>query len=212
MSTKSPSPALPDLNAVSANGATAPAVAGPDPFDPESLRLPQDFSAALRVKRALLTVPVRKPSREWFIRVHPDPAYRLHTAVLELKEVGEAYLVAQDLWPDLAGESTFTTKMLFLTINRQQVAFFWPVRLPGIDGRVDEWSKSALEAAQMAMHNWIRVTPDQSLGAYQVFYADHALEPVWPEHSMSALLRIAFKDRYVDTLDHPILCQLRGEV
>jgi hypothetical protein len=36
----------------------------PDPFDPESLRLSQDFSAALGVKKALLTVPVRKPAKE----------------------------------------------------------------------------------------------------------------------------------------------------
>jgi hypothetical protein len=203
---------LPDLNAVSANGAIAPLAPGPDPFDPESLRLPQDFSAALGVKKALLTLPVRKPAKEWFIRVHPEAQYHLHTAVIELRETQEVYLVAQHLWPDLAGESTFTSKMLFLTVNRQQVLFFWPVRLPGTDGRVDTWSKSALEAAQMATTTWVRVTPDQSLGAYNVFYAEHAIEPVWPDLSMGALLRIAFKDRYVDTLEHPVLRQLRGEV
>jgi hypothetical protein len=155
---------------------------------------------------------VRKPSREWFVRVHSDPVYHLRTAVLELKEVGEMYLVSQHLWPNLAGESTFTSRMLFLTVNRQQVVFFWPVRLPGTDGRIDTWSKSALEAAEMARHTWVRVTPDQSLGAYNVFYADHASEPIWPDMTMSALLRIAFKDRYIDTLDHLILRQLRGEV
>jgi hypothetical protein len=185
---------------------------GPDPFDPESLRLPQDFSVALGVKKALLTIPVRRPAREWFVRVHPDAAYHLQTAVIELKEVGEVYLVHQDLWGDLAGESTFTSKMLFLTVNRQQVVFFWPVRLPGADGRVDTWSKSALEAAQLAMHTWVRVTPDQSLGGYNVYYAEHVVDPVWPELPMRELLRIAFKDRYIATLDHPILRQLRGEV
>jgi hypothetical protein len=40
----------------------------------------------------------------------------------------------------------------------------------------------------------------------------HPRDPVWPELSMQELLRIAFKDRYVDTLDHIILRQLRGEV
>ena len=106
---------LPDLAAGSLNGVPTPPdlEEGPDPFDPEHLRLPQDFGAALGVKKALLTIPVRRPAREWFIRTHPDPAYHLHTAVIELKEVGEVYLVAQHLWPDLAGESTFTSKMLF---------------------------------------------------------------------------------------------------
>jgi len=210
----STSASLPDVAAVSSNGTPAPAPldAGPDPFDPESLRLSPDFSTALGVKKALLTVPVRKPAKEWFIRVHPDPAYHLQTAVVELKEVGEVYLVSPHLWPDLAGESTFTSKMLFLTVNRQQVLFFWPVRLPGPDGRVDSWSKSALEAAQMATQKWVRVTPDPNLGAYNVFYAEHAVDPAWPELSLRALLRIAFKERYIDTLDHPVLRQLRGEV
>jgi hypothetical protein len=122
------------------------------------------------------------------------------------------YLVAQPLWPALADESTFTAKMLFLAVNRQTTPFFWPVRLPGTDGHIDTWSKSALEAAQMAMHTWVRVAPDMSLGAYTVYYADHAVEPVWPELSMRELLRIAFKDRYIDTLEHPVLRQFRGEV
>ena len=185
---------------------------GPDPFDPESLRLPQDFTAALGVKRALLTVPVRKPAKEWFVRVHPDPAYHLQTVMVELKESNELYLVHQDLWPVLAGESTFVSKMLFLAVNRQQVLFFWPVKLPGPDGRTDNWSQSALDAAQLAMQRWVRVTSDQQLGAYTVYYAEHASDPDWPELSMRELLRAAFKDYYIDRLDHPILRQLRGEV
>jgi hypothetical protein len=212
LTTNASSPDFPTLGAVAANGVSVPLGNDPDPFNPDSLRLPQDFGAALGVKKALLTIPVRKPSREWFVRVHPDPAYHLHTAVVELKEVGEVYLVAQHLWPDLAGESTFTSKLLLLAVNRQQVVFFWPVRLPGTDGRIDTWSKSSFEAAQMAMKTWVRVTPDPSLGAYNVFYAEHALDPIWPDLSLSALLRIAFSERYIDTLSHPILRQLRGEV
>jgi hypothetical protein len=185
---------------------------GPDPFDPASLRLPQDFSAALGVKRALLTVPVKKPNREWFVRTHPDPAYQLNTAVIEIKNPDEIYLVKQDLWEDLSGEITFTTKMLILAVNRQNTAFFWPIRLPDPSGRVDNWSQSALSAAQIAMQRWVRVTSDMSLGAYSVFYADYDADPVWPERPMSDLLRIAFQGRYIDTLDHPILRQLRGAV
>jgi hypothetical protein len=184
---------------------------GPDPFDPESLRLPQDFSAALGVKKAL-RVLVRKPAKEWFVRVHDNPAYHLQTAVIELKEAQEVYLVQQDLWSDLAGESTFTSKMLFLTVNRQHLLFFWPVKLPGPDGRVDTWSKSALDAAQLATRAWVRVTPDQSLGGYNVYYAEHIAEPAWPDVPMQTLLRVAFRDKYIDTLNHPVLRQLRGEV
>ena len=61
------------------------------------------------------------------------------------------------------------------------------------------------------MHRWVRVTADMSLGAYQIFEASAVIpEPVWPELSYRELLRIGFRDRLVDTLDHPVVARLRG--
>jgi hypothetical protein len=37
-------------------------------------------------------------------------------------------------------------------------------------------------------------------------------EPNWPELPFKELLRVAFKDKYINSLDHPILRKLRGEV
>src|SRR5439155_23110819 len=112
---------------------------GPDPFDPESLRLSQDFSASMGVRKALLSVPVRKPDKSWFVRIHPDEAYRLQTAVIELKEDRETYLVAPALWPALSAESTFSPRALFTAISRLGVLFFWPIRVPGAAGKDNEW-------------------------------------------------------------------------
>jgi hypothetical protein len=200
-----------DPSSFTSNGATPPED-GPDPFDPEALRLAPDRAGGLGVKKALLTVPVRRPAREWFIRVHPDPDYRLQTAVIELKEDAETYLVERSLWPELGGETTLTSKMLLTTINRQGTVFLWPVRLPGPDGRLDDWSKSALAAAELAVSRWVRVQPDRSLQACSVLYAEMSDEPVWPDVPFKALLRVAFKDRYIDSLQHLVLRQLRGEV
>ena len=36
-------------------------------------------------------------------------------------------------------------------------------------------------------------------------------EPEWPELSFQDLLRIAFRDFYIESRDHPVLQQLRGE-
>jgi hypothetical protein len=197
--------------APSTNGETASAA--PDPFDPSSLRLSQDFGAAVGVKKAVLSVPVRKPDKSWFVRVHPEPAYRLQTAVVELKEDRETYLVAPALWSDLAMEATFGPRALYTTINRQGVLFLWQIRLPGSDGKIDEWSRTALEAAERATKGWVRVAANMGLGAYDVFQASGQLaEPDWPDVPFRELLRVAFKDRYIDTLDHPVLRKLRGEV
>jgi hypothetical protein len=192
------------------NGAS-PLEAGPDPFDPERLRLPSDYSTALGVKKALLVLPVRKPAKEWFFRTHAT--YRLDTTFIELKEAGELYLVDPDIRALLEGESTLTKQMLFLTVNRQGVHFFWPVRLPGPDDRMSGWTKSALEAAQLATKKWVRVMANQSLGGYTVWQAEHPLpDPEWPDLALKDLLRIAFKDYHIQTLDHPVLRQLRGQV
>ena len=39
-----------------------------DRFDPSRLRLSQNFVESVGVKKALLTVPVRKPGRQDFVR------------------------------------------------------------------------------------------------------------------------------------------------
>ena len=191
---------------------TPDASAPPDPLDPERLRLSQDFNASLGVKKALLTVPCRKPSKEWWVQTCPDPSYRIETILLELKEDRETYLVDPDLWAELATETTCGPRALVTTMNRQGVLFLWPVRLPGPDGKTDEWSRSALEAASLAEGKWVRVAANMSLGAYDVFEATGDIPaPHWPTQPMGELLRIAFRDKHIDTFDHPVLKQLRGE-
>jgi DNA-binding protein HU-beta len=63
-----------------------------DPFDPAVLRVVSDFEA-VAVKRVIVSVPVRKPKRQEFVRVHPDERYRLEVAVVELQDGRETYLV-----------------------------------------------------------------------------------------------------------------------
>jgi hypothetical protein len=98
-------------------------------------------------------------------------------------------------------------------VNRQGVLFLWPIRLPGPDGKRDEWSRTALEAADLARRGWVRVTANLGLGAYDVFTATGTLpDPDWPALSFRELLRVAFRERFIDSPDHPVLRRLRGEV
>jgi hypothetical protein len=135
---------------------------------------------------------VRKPAREWWIRVHPDPAYHIETAVLELKEDREVYLVESHLWPELSTESTFGPRAVFTTVNTLGVVFLWPIRLPAADGKIDEWSRSALESALLAREKWVRIQANMSLGAYEVLTSDNHKPAVWPTASFRDLLQIAF--------------------
>jgi hypothetical protein len=102
--------------------------------------------------------------------------------------------------------------VLLTTINRQGVIAIWPVRLPGEDGRQDNWSRSALEAADLGRRNWIRLVANMSLGGYEIYQAtrDDLPEPIWPDLSFQEILKIAFQDRFIQTLDHSAIRRLKG--
>ena len=183
----------------------------PVPSDPfanlESLRLSQDFGAVAAVKKLLVTVPVRRPNSQTFVRVHPDPEYRLTTPVLELKDERETYIVAQALWPQLAQE--LIPKQLVTSIDRSGNIFIWPIRMPGSDGKIDDWNRAAAEAANIAINTWIRLKANQSLGSYDIYEAPADIpDPTWPEMSFPDLLRVAFKGRIIDTMTHPVVTRL----
>ena len=142
--------------------------------------------------------------------MHPDPAYRLTPAALiELKEDRETFLVTPAMAAELPGE--FVAATLYMAINRQGVLHLWPVKLPGPDGKHNDWHRSAAEAAEMAMHEWVRVSASMALGAYEIFEATGDLpEPIWPDLGFPDILKIAFRDRMISSLDHPVVQRLRG--
>jgi hypothetical protein len=176
----------------------------------DQFRLDQNFVEAIGVKKHITTIPVGKPHKQDFIRVHPNESYHFQTAILEIKDYRESYLIIKDLWEELSNE--ITLKILYTTINRQRILFLWPVRLPDANGRLDEWNRSAHEAAQRAMKEWIKVKANMSLGAYEIFTPTGNLpDPEWRDIDFNEILKIAFRDKIIDDIDHPVLRSLRGE-
>jgi hypothetical protein len=178
-----------------------------------SLRLPQDFTVDLGVKKKLLTIPVRKPDRTWFIRTHPDEAYRARVLTIELKEERETYIVHPSLSHEGAVLANGSPRLLVAAVNRQGVAFLIPARLPGPDGKFDPWGESLLTGLELARTRWVRISSNTSLGAYEIFEAMGLLpDPVWPEESLGDWVNVGFRNRIITTSDHPVLRKLRGEV
>jgi len=182
----------------------------PDPFDPESLAMKGNPTEGIGAKRALVTVPVRKPNRQEFFRVSPDDDHALQMAVLELKSEREIYAVVPEVAIALPGETRLVT--LTTTMNRQSNLFLWPVPLPSEDGRQLAWHTSAREAAALARDKWVRMVANMGGGYYDIWEAEGTIaDPQWPEHTFRQLLKIAFGGgRLIDTEDHPVLKQLLG--
>jgi hypothetical protein len=195
----------PDMDSLPLN----PTASAPDPFDMDSLRIDQSFIEKAGVKKLLTTVLVGKPNPQDFVRVHPDPAYRETYAMVELKEDREFFILHPDIARLLPGEFFMAT--VFTCINRQGVVRLFPVRLPSSDGKRSIWHQSLMEAAQHAMHRWVRIKANMSLGAYEMFEAGAPIpDPVWPEVTFRHLLRLGFRDNVALQLDHPLVKRLRG--
>jgi hypothetical protein len=175
--------------------------------DMESLRLPQNYAEMISVAEQLTHVPVRKPGRQEFVRVHK--ADRIDLFLLELKEERESYIIRPEILPFLAAEASLVT--LFRTINRQGVEFLWPVKRSIAEGRQNAWHSSAAAAAISAETDWTRVRADMDLGAYKVEKALGRLEePAWRDVFLEQLMRIAFAGRVIDSEEHPVVRRLRG--
>jgi len=181
-----------------------------NPFDPKRLRISGGSREGPTARKILASVPVRKPNRQEWFRVHRDQDMRIDTLLLEMRDERLTYLVAPDIAPAIPGEAV--AKTLYTTITRQGVVLLWPVRLPDEHGRLDDWNAVAHEAALRAETKLIRLAANMAAGTYDVYEAlEQIAEPEWPGLSLERLLEMAFKDRYVDNFDHPVIRRLMGE-
>jgi hypothetical protein len=191
------------------------APATPDPFDPAYLGLSQDFPAEAGVARKWDIIKVEKPSKARVFRVHPDPAFRVKTVLLSLKEDNETYLVLPELRHALAGESTCGVYTLLACVTKAGTPFLWPIRMPDPDGKWNVWHQSAWQVAEKAQARWCRMQANRDAGHYVAEYDQRPPErqqpPDWPDLPFSEWLRLAFQGHAIDSLDHRVLKRLRLE-
>lgn len=98
--------------------------------------------------------------------------------------------------------------------SRRAGSFLRPAKLPRADSNSGRaWAESALEAAEAAKALWVKLVGNKELGAYEIFKARGDLgEPQWPDKSFRELIKLAFKERVIDSVDHPVIRSLYGEI
>jgi hypothetical protein len=63
----------------------------------------------------------------------------------------------------------------------------------------------------MAEIKWVRSVANKAVGGYDMLVADANLaEPEWPDTSFQELVQIAFRERLIQSPDHPVVTQLLG--
>jgi hypothetical protein len=186
-----------------------PQTGAPNPFDPARYRLDQDNFSDLGITEEVAHVPVTAPRPDWWVRTHASEEYHLTMGLVEMKTQRELYLVDKDLWPRLRTEPLFHYRALYLGVNTECQPFIWPVRLPDSGGRQQPWVTIPCQAVELAKTNWIRIFWDPETRQHKIRKTDgDYAEPKWPRLSFSELLAIAFKDRIISDVDHPVLQKL----
>jgi len=189
------------------------AESAPVPLKPEDLTtfaLTEEFIAGV-TKKVLTTVPVRKPSKDAFVRTTTTDSHWKIYSILELRGEEKTYIVAPAVAAalEMEGETTLAKARLVPTIDRRGNYFLWPLK---VTDRELTWHLSALRAAELAKSKWVRIQANMSAGAYDTCVAEmQSVDPIWPEEDMTTILKIAFKDKVISSHDHPVLKELRGD-
>ncbi len=171
---------------------------------------PEEVGAA-GVQQITSHVPLQKPSSQTFFRTQPDASWWLTTTVVfDQENFGrDGYLVLPHMRGELLGDAR--PVLIVPLITRQGVFQFWPLKLPLGEMRPTPWYETARQAIDLAKTRWVCVKPDVALGAYRILQAiGDIADPVWPDRSVNELLELAFRDRVIDSPDHPFVRRLRG--
>jgi hypothetical protein len=178
-----------------------------DPFHPDNFRLDQAYLKKSVGTEVLTECLVRKgKSQEWF-RVHPSPAYRLDTALVQLQsDKNNLYIIPRPMIKEFQ-EGEYFEGTLYTAINRQNTQFIYWARHP--DDRDNKWHTSGITTAEHAMQWWTNMKAVKA-GYYHITKSNgDPTDPVWPTYSLHELLKVAFKNRIIDRPDHPAILVLR---
>ena len=176
----------------------------------DALRLPNNFNEpAVGIKQPLKPT-FGKLSKHRFSRVHPSEEFKYRAAlVIDNEKTDEAYLALPSLCPLLG--SLAKPKILRLAVDNAGTPRLIAEPIPGADGRINSWHESMIRAIQVAEDKWVRIESNPDASQYIVIVSrDHQGDPKWPEQTMDELVMECFRDRIIQSADHPLIRRLEG--
>ena len=188
------------------------------PFNFETLRVTE--VTPILIKHMLTSIPLRKPNtRVKFFRIRPGPKWKFDTYLLDLggNSEGEGkYLLNPDLYPKVIETKKLKLVTIYVgIIYGSGEIFLSEIAQPDVEGKDNEFNRTRRIAYTKGETQWVKLQRNDSIGAYDIVLAVSKLpEPEWPEEPQNIIkaIEIAFKDRFIDDYNHPVLKRLRGEL
>jgi hypothetical protein len=172
----------------------------------DELVQPVDFSGAATAGTPT-RIHINKPRRDEWVMVRTGKEWE--TAIYVIEDVQdmdrEIYIVTSDLANgELADDARYA--ILYLAVSSTGRLFWWHVKM-AVNSRRNHWAESALKAIDVAKGKWIRVIPAHE--GYEIRKAKAQMpDPQWPDMSRDEIIQIAFEDRVIDTMEHPVAKRL----
>ena len=172
----------------------------------DDLLQPVDFSGAASAGTPT-RIAINRPKRDEWITVRKGEEWVRAVWVIEEQQDldREIYIVAPALATgELEADSRYA--IMHLTVSSTGRLFWWCVKM-GKGSRRNHWAESALKATDKAKDGWIRVMAAHE--GYDVCEAKANMpEPQWPDMTPDELIQLAFDDRIIASLDHPVARRL----
>jgi hypothetical protein len=196
----------------------------PDPFNLDALRAPQDFQQTGGVRKTTLNVRASaRPPKDKFIRVHPFvQTYGQEDWCLNVVLFNHQYddeIFAENFIVP-AGSDAFKelyqklkSGLIVCGITAAGSKFLWELTLPtpGNNRRANQWHETRLACAKRAVDSWIRPEADVPAGGYNYVEPLGTLpDPEWGGETFETLVRVAYHDRIISTVEHPVVREFLG--
>jgi hypothetical protein len=195
-----------------------------------SIKKPSKFSLdKFKVKRAptiggidplVENFPIMKiADADDFVRLHPDeenywslPICFVHVPIKGTKKEN-LHLIDEDIAVGYLPSKKIQRYRLALATKPGDVFFLCKIPVVNLD---NDFNKTALEGCEKAKTIWIQTVSrkDQGHDDYQNIPAKDPKafpEPKWPTQPLEEIIENAFKDRIIETDDHPGLLRLIGD-
>lgn len=175
-----------------------------------ALRLPASELEGVETKRVRTKIAVGKPPKDQFFMVKDGADYWVPFGLIEMERSSSFYLVAPGTVRDWLRENdikSFCDCLLCLVVTRHGEPRVWPLKQT-----TNPWHESAWAIAEMAKTGWTKLISDQAAGYYVAGTASNQVKsPAWPAESFEEILEKAFAGRIIDSLDHEVIKELRGD-
>ena len=186
-------------------------------IDVSALVVDQSYSEGMVGGHKVFKIKERDPTKhEWF-RVNPESEYKqmLWGFVHECGGEKVKYLATPEIAQYLDEHGAECRPLhVYVCCSKTLVPFLWVIAgpTPSMSGRETPWLNNRLEAAERAGKTWVRLQWNGAERQHDIYENPQIIiEPKFPEKTFGEIVTEVFKEKYLDTVEHPVVRDITAQ-